>query len=139
MSEVFVYEHGRGSVAVVYPVEGVAPAAAVAASVPDGKNYLAVPAGSLPTEDLFRNAWAIDNGKVIVELSKAKLIAHDYRRQKRAEEFAPLDEVITKQIPGHDHTEVESKRQQVRDRYADMQAAIDAATSPEELKGLLGL
>ncbi len=39
---------------------------------------------------------------ITINLDKAKQIGHDIRRQKRAEEFAPLDEKIMKQIPGID-------------------------------------
>ena len=42
---------------------------------------------------------------ITVNINKAKAIAHDVRRAKRAEEFAPLDEIIAKQIPGKSATE----------------------------------
>ena len=41
---------------------------------------------------------------IVTNLTKAKTIAHDMRRAKRAEEFEPHDEVISKQIPGADAT-----------------------------------
>jgi hypothetical protein len=72
-----------------------------------------------------------------INLNKAKLIAHDKRRAAREREFAPLDEVIAKQIPGKSATEAEAARQAVRDKYAVMQTAMDAATTVEELKALL--
>lgn len=74
---------------------------------------------------------------VTINLSKAKLIAHDQRRAMRAADFAPWDEIISKQIPGTAADDAEAARQLVRDRYADMQLAIDAALSPEELIGIL--
>ena len=76
---------------------------------------------------------------ITINLDKAKLIAHDKRRQKRAEEFAPYDEVIMKQIPGFDAVEAEAARQAIRDKYAEVQDAIDAAESPNEIKSALGL
>ena len=72
-----------------------------------------------------------------VNLNKAKDIAHDKRRAAREKEFAPLDEVIAKQIPGKSAAEAEASRQSVRDKYATMQTAMDAATTVEELKALL--
>ena len=36
---------------------------------------------------------------IVINIDKAKGIAHEIRRAKRAEEFAPYDEVIMKQIP----------------------------------------
>jgi hypothetical protein len=77
--------------------------------------------------------------KVTINLAKAKLIAHDKRRVMRDAEFAPLDDIIAKQIPGKDAADAEAARQVIRDRYAQMQIDIDAATTPEELKTILGI
>lgn len=76
---------------------------------------------------------------ITINLDKAKSIAHDKRRAARAEEFRPHDEVIMKQIPGADAQAAEAARQQIRDKYADMQVAIDGAASADELKAALGL
>jgi hypothetical protein len=76
---------------------------------------------------------------ITINIDKAKAIGHAIRRQKRAEEFAPHDEVITKQIPGVDPAEVEAARQAIRDKYASVQDAIDVALTPEEIKEALGL
>lgn len=76
---------------------------------------------------------------ITINLDKAKLIGHDIRRQKRAEEFAPLDEKIMKQIPGVDVAAVEAERQLIRDKYAEVQTAIEAAQAPEEIKAALGI
>lgn len=75
---------------------------------------------------------------VTVSLEKAKSWAHEQRRSKRAEEFAPFDEVIMKQIPGKDAQAAEAARQSIRDKYTAMQAQIDAATTPDEIKVALG-
>lgn len=74
---------------------------------------------------------------ITVNIDKAKAIAHDVRRAARAEEFKPLDEVIMKQIPNTDVTTVEVERQAIRDKYTEMQAAIDAATTTDEIKEVL--
>lgn len=76
---------------------------------------------------------------ITINLDKAKNIAHDIRRAKREEEFAPLDAVIMKQIPGNDATEAEAARQAIRDKYAAMQVAINAASTPENIKTALGI
>jgi hypothetical protein len=72
-----------------------------------------------------------------VNIDKAKAIAHDIRRAARAEEFKPLDEVIMKQIPNTDVQAVEAERQAIRTKYAEMQAAIDAASTVEQIKGVM--
>jgi hypothetical protein len=71
-----------------------------------------------------------------INLEKAKSIAHDVRRAKRAEEFAPLD--IKATIPAEAKA-AEAARQVVRQKYAEMQAAIDSAQSADEIKQAAGL
>jgi hypothetical protein len=70
-----------------------------------------------------------------INVNKAKNIAHDIRRAKRAEEFAPLD--IQATIPSQ-ASAAESARQVVRDKYAAMQTQINSASTPEEIKTALG-
>ena len=74
---------------------------------------------------------------IVINIDKAKVIAHDIRRAKRAEEFAPYDEVIMKQIPGNDAVEAEAARQAIRDKYATIQTNIDNATNADALKTIL--
>lgn len=74
---------------------------------------------------------------IIININKAKAIAHDKRREARAEEFKPHDEVIMKQIPGADATEAEAARQAIRDKYATMQTAINAATTVDAIKSAM--
>jgi len=66
-----------------------------------------------------------------INIDKAKAIGHDMRRAARAEEFKPLDVKAT--IPS-EAAAAEAARQLVREKYADIQAKIDAATTPEEIK-----
>ena len=70
---------------------------------------------------------------ITIDLTKAKTISHTIRRQKRTEEFQPLDDVIMKQIPGTDLTATEAARQIVRDKYSAIQTSIDAAQDTDEL------
>lgn len=74
---------------------------------------------------------------IVINIDKAKAIAHDIRRAKRAEEFAPLDDLIAKRIPGSDLDAAEAKRQSIRDRYAVLQQDIEAASTIENLTGAL--
>lgn len=76
---------------------------------------------------------------ITINMDKAKNIAHNIRREKREEEFAPLDAIIMKQIPGQSFESVEQQRQAIRDKYAVMQTEINAAQAPQELKDILGL
>jgi hypothetical protein len=74
---------------------------------------------------------------IVIDLNKAKDIAHAKRREARSQEFAPLDEVIAKQIPGTDAQAVEAERQAVREKYAAMQEAIEAAATVEDIKAAM--
>ena len=76
---------------------------------------------------------------ISINLTKAKTISHAIRRQKRAEEFDPLDQVIMKQIPGTDVQAVEAERQTIRNRYAAIQTQIDAADSVDTLTTIVRL
>ena len=71
---------------------------------------------------------------IVINMNKAKQIAHDARRAARAVEFAPLD--IKATIPS-EAAAAESARQIVREKYAEMQIAIDSASTPEELKAVM--
>lgn len=74
---------------------------------------------------------------ITININKAKAIAHDVRRTARAEEFKPLDEIIMKQIPGSDVEATEAERQAVREKYSEMQIAIDNASNVEQIKEVL--
>lgn len=72
-----------------------------------------------------------------VNIDKAKIIAHDLRRQKREKEFAPWDEIIAKAIPGDNVANAEVERTKIRKKYAKVQADIDAAADEETLRSIL--
>jgi hypothetical protein len=74
---------------------------------------------------------------IIIDIDKAKEIAHEKRREARAEEFKPHDEVIMKQIPGNDMAEAEAARQVIREKYEELQTQMNEAQTVEELKELL--
>jgi hypothetical protein len=71
---------------------------------------------------------------IVVNLDKAKNIAHDKRRAARSTEFAPLD--IKATIPSEAQA-AEAARQVIRDKYATIQTAIDAASTVNEIKAAM--
>lgn len=71
---------------------------------------------------------------ITINIDKAKAIAHDVRRAARAEEFKPLDVKAT--IPSEAEM-AELERQAVREKYAAMQVAIDAAVAVDEIKAAM--
>ena len=74
---------------------------------------------------------------IVIDIEKAKAIGHDIRRAKRAEEFAPYDDIIAKRIPGAVEQEAEAARQAIRDKYAEVQVQIDSASTVDEIKAAL--
>jgi len=71
---------------------------------------------------------------ISINIDKAKTIAHNKRRAARAAEFAPLD--IKATIP-FEAAAAEAARQVVRDKYAAMQIAIDAAANVDAIKAAM--
>jgi hypothetical protein len=71
---------------------------------------------------------------IAIDIIKAKAIAHDKRRKARSAEFAPLD--IKATIPSEAQS-AEAQRQAVREKYAEMQAAIDAAANVDAIKAAM--
>jgi 3-methyladenine DNA glycosylase Tag len=68
---------------------------------------------------------------IAINIDKAKNIAHGKRRQARSTEFAPLD--IKATIPS-EATVAEADRQIIRDKYAEIQTAINNAETVDEIK-----
>ena len=130
-----IFQSESGGVAVVVPTGSVELALK---DVPPGVPYEIVDVADIPSDRYFRNAWVIGDGCVEHDLEQCRAIGHDKRRAARTEEFAPFDEIIAKQIPGADAVEAEAARQEIRDKYADVQVAIDAAADPDEIKLALG-
>jgi len=131
-----IYTNPEGGVSVVHPT-GEVPINELPAKL-GLTDYEIVADDVIPTDRTFRNAWVKSGATVTEDLPKAKEIAHTTRREKRAEEFAPHDEVISKQIPGVDADAAEAARATIRTKYADMQTAIDAASTTAEIKTALG-
>jgi hypothetical protein len=71
---------------------------------------------------------------ISINISKAQAIVHEARRAARSAEFAPLD--IKATIPS-ESAAAEEARAAVRTKYADMQAAINAATEVAPLKTIM--
>lgn len=89
-----------------------------------------------PADRTFRDAWAAtgsDTGVIDVDMTKAKDIWREKIRQARVEPLAALDTAYMKALEtGADTTQIVADKQALRDAPAD--PAIDAATTPAELK-----
>lgn len=133
-----IYSNIDGTVAVIIPTGELSIEEVAAKDLPAGLAYEIVTTDEVPSDRTFRDAWIMGDCCIDHDLDKCKAIGHDKRRAARAEEFAPLDEVIMKQIPGVDATKAEASRQLIRDKYSNIQDAIDAAETPDAIKAALG-
>jgi hypothetical protein len=73
---------------------------------------------------------------IVINIDKAKDVAHNLRRAARAVEFQPYDDAIAKQIPGQTEG-AEAARAVIRAKYTEMQTQIDAASTVDEIKAAL--
>lgn len=91
-----------------------------------------------PSDRTFREAWqatAPDVGTIEVDMEKAKEIWRDKIRMARNELFPELDAKFMVALEtGADTTQIAAEKQALRDAPAD--PAIDAATTPEELRAV---
>ena len=132
-----IYSNTDGSVAVIIPT-GELPIEEVAAKdVPEGLAYEIVTTDEVPSDRYFRGAWVMGDCCIEHDLGKCREIGHDKRRVQRADEFKPFDEIIMKQIPGNSAVESEASRQAIREKYALIQDAINAAETTDEIKSAL--
>ena len=136
MKPYIIYPSPNGGICLVIPTGELSIEDVAAKDVPAGVPYKIVEGDELPEDHTFFNAWEYQDAAV-VNMDKAKEIGHEMRRAARAAEFAPHDLVIMKQIPGADAVAAEAARQEIRDRYAAMQDAINAAASTDEIKAAL--
>ena len=134
-----IYPTANGGVAVVTPTGELPIEELIARTVPPGVPCEIIEVDEVPTDRTFRNAWVMGDCCIDHDLDACKEIGHAMRRSARAEEFAPHDDVIAKQIPGADAAAAEAARQAIRDKYHAIQSAIATAETPEEIKAALAV
>lgn len=134
MNARIIYTQDNGSIAVVIPTGELSIEEVAAKDVPEGIAFEIITDDDIPSDRTFRDAWVIGDGHIDYDLDKCKTIGHAMRRTARAAEFKPYDDVISKQIPGNDAIAAEAARQLIRNKYSDIQDAIDAAETPDEIK-----
>lgn len=127
-----VWTNPDGTVSVLVPAPGV-PERVWRKDVPQNVQVFEATTDDIPQDRLFRKAWRLAGGKCTECPVASKEVAHEIRRARREAEFAPHDEAIAKRIPGAEAT-AEAARRAIRNKYADVQAHIDACATVEELR-----
>lgn len=130
--QVIIYKRPEdGGVSIMTPVASIDKCMR---HIPEGAEYKIIDSSALPQDQTFRDCWTMDEHQAIVtRLDLAKEQAHKLRREVRAKEFEPYDEVIMKQIPGNDYTQAEANRQTIRTKYETIQTDIDNAETEADL------
>jgi hypothetical protein len=133
--KIIIYQNKSGGVSVIVPT-GEVPLEELPARL-RLTEYEIVESSTLPSDRVFRNAWVKTGSTVVEDLTKSKQLGHEMRREKRAAEFKPYDDLISKQIPGADTAAAETERAKIRVKYASMQVDINAASTTAEIKTAL--
>ena len=90
---------------------------------------------TVPEDRTFRGAWQFNGDAVEVDMAAAKEIQKDNLRMERAPRLEALDVDFMQALEaGNSTTQIATDKQTLRDITSD--ARIDAATTPDELKGL---
>ena len=87
------------------------------------------------SDRIFREAWSVEEGEktVYIDMDLAKEIWRDKIRRVRKKLFTDLDTQFMLALEtGADTTDIVAQKQLLRD--APQNPAIDAATTPDELK-----
>lgn len=91
----------------------------------------------IPTDYSFRAAWKDTGSTIAVDMPKARELTRERLRRERAPLLAALDVEAIRAVEAKDEArlaEVAAEKQRLRDITA--LPAIDAATTPEELKAI---
>lgn len=97
--------------------------------------YSVIDESDLPGDRLFRGAWRLEDGKLVEDTEASKEVAHELRRAKREEEFAPLDKAVTIAAANPEKlAEAEADREEVREKYHVIQDEINACDCPDTLR-----
>ena len=137
---VIIWTEDDGQVSICHPISTYSKSLDELAKkvVPSGKSYKIMKQSDIPTDRTFRGAWVQNGDTAKEDITKAKVIAHATRREKREAEFKPHDDIIAKQIPGESASDAETARAAIRTKYATMQTNIDKATTTAKIKEALG-
>lgn len=138
--QVLVYQNERDELVVVQPTMEFLNLhdmdALVRRHVPKGALHRVLEHTDLPPAALA-GAWYFGRkSQLTVDLARARDIAHQLRRWERDAAFRPWDDIVARQIPGRTG-EAELARERIRQRDAELQREIDAATSAQQLMALL--
>lgn len=132
MTQIIIHTNETGNVSVTVPTGEISIEKVLAKDCPEGATI--VDSSELPEEhNDFFNAWELVEGKVTVNLDKAKLLTKDRLRIERTPLLLVQDVAYTRATEtGADTTAIIAEKNRLR----DITKLADTASTLEELKGL---
>lgn len=88
-----------------------------------------------PQNRNHRNAWAIDKGAIVVDMTKARQVQIARLKRERLDALDALDkQIAATEDKGGNAADLRAKRQRLRDMPVLLTPALEAAATPEELQ-----
>lgn len=134
METIVIYTNPDGKVSVMTPNLdcGLTLEEIIANDLPEGSTNITITDSTvLPEDSLFWDSWSIVNSVVMENITIAKEFSHNIRRRYRDREFLPWDRKVT--IPS-EAAAAEAERELIRQKYAQIQIDIDAASDMTMLR-----
>ena len=132
MTQLIIHTNENGNVSVTVPTGEISIEKVLAKDCPEGATI--VDSSELPEEhNDFFNAWELVEGKIVVNLDKAKLITKERLRAERTPLMLVQDVAYTRATEtGADTTAIIAEKNRLR----DVTKLVDTATTLDELKAL---
>lgn len=132
MTQLIIHTNENGNVSVTVPTGEISIEKVLAKDCPEGA--IIVDSSELPEEhNDFFNAWELVEGKIVVNLDKAKLITKERLRAERTPLMLVQDVAYTRATEtGADTTAIVAEKNRLR----DVTKLADTASTLEELKAL---
>ena len=124
-----IWTEPSGQVAVLYPVIAVEDCIK---DVPSGLDFFIIQDSEIPKNTFFERAWKIVDGKIEMDIAKAREVHREHVRYARTSKLVELDIEFQRALEtSSDTTSIVSKKKALRDAPAN--SAIDAAKTEAEL------
>ena len=124
-----IWTEPSGHVAVLYPVIAVEDCIK---DVPSGLDFFIIQDSEIPKNTFFERAWKIVDGKIEMDIAKAREVHREHVRYARTDKLAELDIEFQRALEtSADTSAIVAKKKALRDAPAN--SAIDAAKTEAEL------
>jgi len=125
-----IWTEPNGQVAVLYPIEAIENCIK---DVPSGLDYFIIEEDDIPKNTFFERAWKIVDGKIEMDITRAREVHRENIRRARLGKLMELDIEFQRALEtSADTSAIVAKKKALRDAPSD--SAIEAAKTEAELK-----